>query len=994
MKNKDKLSADYWRSLEQLSDTPEFNKFLQREFPQEASQLKDPVSRRKFLSLVGASLAFAGLASCRRPVEKIIPYVTAPENVIPGIAKYYATTMTSGLNAYGLLVESHEGRPTKIEGNPQHPSSLGKSNAFMQAEILQLYDPDRSTMVRYNNAEKSWSDFIDYWREEYSRHKSMSGKGLAVLSGSSSSPSVKRLQNELLSVFPETAWYAYEPVADDNRHQGLRLATGQEIQPVYDYTKARVILSLDADILLLEGENLTSNTGFASGRKVYSESDEMNRLYVVESNYSVTGAAADHRMKLQSLKIRAFTTLLAQELKNAGLKIDLPADLLECTLDSLDQLWLKTVAKDLLENKAQSVVVAGRNQPAEVHALVYLINEALGNNSSTVRYFGLTDSIVASQKSLSNLAADIRNNKIDTLFVLDGDPLFHAPADLKLTDLFKKIDHTIHLSSIFNETSAQCSWHVPKTHFLEAWGDAVSVNGTKSIVQPLIAPLHGGHSQLELLALMASGLEKSGYDIVKETWQKFIPKKSFEDSWEKILHDGVFQSESDDDVKTKLAAKSLAKLLEENPVHDTYASAEILEVVFYPSATVYDGTYANNGWMQELPDPITKITWGNTAIISSRTAEDMDLASGDVVSVIMNGRSIELPVYVLPGQADYSIALNLGYGHNRTGKIADNVGENVSLLRTAEAPWIVLGAKIEATGKSVALAGTQDHGSMEHRPLIREATLSEYRDHPKFAQEMVEHPPLESLWEEHSYTEGNQWGMTIDLSACTGCNACVIACQSENNIPVVGKEQVIDGREMHWLRMDRYFNGDTDDPEIAFQPVACQHCENAPCEQVCPVQATLHDDEGLNVMTYNRCIGTRYCSNNCPYKVRRFNFFSYTNGLTETIKMAQNPDVTVRSRGVMEKCTFCIQRINSGKQTAKLEGRDVQDGEVVTACQQSCPADAISFGNINDPQSAVSGFKKQDRNYTMLGELNLKTRNTYLAKIRNPHPDLQKNVNS
>ena len=462
----------------------------------------------------------------------------------------------------------------------------------------------------------------------------------------------------------------------------------------------------------------------------------------------------------------------------------------------------------------------------------------------------------------------------------------------------------------------------------------------------------------------------------------------FEKAWTKTLHDGLFSNIRSQKQTPKISASRIELALSKYQA-DEELSATNLEIVFRESPAVYDGRFANHGWLQEMPDPVTKLAWDNAALISPGMAEELNLKNEDLIQIDYKGRKIEVPVWIMPGHADYSITLTLGYGRKSAGRIGNYVGFNAFRIRTSANPGFGAGAVISKTGKTYLLANTQDHGSMEGRPLVREAVIDEYKKHPEFAKEMVEHPPLKSLWDEHSYDEGYQWGMTIDLNACSGCNACVIACQSENNIPIVGKEQVRNGREMHWIRLDRYFSGDLSDPEMAYQPVACQHCENAPCEQVCPVSATVHDEEGLNVMAYNRCIGTRYCSNNCPYKVRRFNFFNYTNEYPEILKMAQNPDVTVRSRGVMEKCTFCTQRINAAKITTKNKDEMVQDGDVVAACQQSCPADAIVFGNINDPDSEVSKSKKSNRDYTMLGELNVKPRLTYLAKIRNPNPALE-----
>lgn len=989
MKNTEITGKEYWRSLDQLAETPEFKKFIDSEFPENASEMKSPVTRRKFLALMGASIAFAGLAGCRRPVETIVPYVSAPENVIPGISRHYATTMPFGFHSYGLLVETHEGRPTKIEGNTLHPSSLGKTNARMQAEILRLYDPDRSKKVLFKGADRTWADFVEFWRERYPDFLESGGEGLAVLTGSYAAPTMNRLLRTFRKTFPKALVSVYDSVNDENLYNGIRIASGKKYQPVYHYEKAKTILTLDADIFLSENEDVTANKGFAEGRRLETEKDEMNRLYAVESGFSITGAMADHRLKMPSSHIPAVAAVLAEALIDRGLDLNVPAEMPENPTGEADVKWVNALADELITNRGNSLIVGGRTQPSAVHALIFAMNHALGNTGNTVEYYAAEGGESSSLASLAALKDAIQAGKVNTLFLLDSNPVYTTPSDFDFSTLLGKVEHTIQLSEYVDESTAYAEWHLPEAHFLESWGDACSVNGTKSVIQPMIEPLFGGQTKSEVLAMIVSGLEKRSYDVIRETWQDLLESSDFETEWQMVLHDGAWKSSQGKASRIDLSVSKIRDAWNASVMNMESLSAENLEIVFHPSPALYDGRYANNGWMQELPDPVTKIAWDNAALISPATAEALEVKQGDVVTLGLNGQSIAIPVHILPGQADYSVGLTLGYGRKKMGKIAEGVGVDVNPLRTSASMNYATGGTIRKTGKKHLLANTQDHNSMEDRPLIREATLSEYRKHPEFAKEMVEHPPLVSLWDEHSYDEGYQWGMAIDLTSCSGCNACVIACQSENNIPIVGKEQVAEGREMHWIRLDRYFDGEVDDPKMIFQPVACQHCENAPCEQVCPVQATVHDSEGLNVMTYNRCIGTRYCSNNCPYKVRRFNFFNYTNALAETVKMAQNPDVTVRSRGVMEKCTFCTQRINKAKIAAKLEDRELRDGEVVTACQQACPADAIVFGNINDPESTVSKIKSRNRDYTMLGELNLKTRNTFLAKIRNPNPDIE-----
>ncbi|SYZ72594.1 Fe-S-cluster-containing hydrogenase [Candidatus Zixiibacteriota bacterium] len=979
---------EYWRSFDQLAETPEFQELLHREFPEHAWELDNGMSRRNFLSLMGASVAMAGLAGCRRPVEKILPYVSQPEEIIPGVAQHYATTMPLGLNAYGLVVETHEGRPTKIEGNPLHPSTLGAASAIMQASILGMYDPDRSKRLLQKGDEKEWIDFVSFWRELYQSYLQNRGKGLAVLTESFASPTLAKLIETFRSQFPAAAFISWEPVSDENLYEGTKTAAGAYLQPVHYYDRARVILSLDSDFLQTEGENVAATRHFADGRRLVTEKDAMNRLYMVESNYSLTGGMADHRLRLASRHIGPFVMALTRELKTLGLAVGIDARI-DYPENFFDKKWLNVVARDLLRSQGQSLLVAGRRQPSYVHEIVLALNHGLGNTGQTVSYRRAIDSEMPSTAALSGLVDSVNRGEIETLIILGGNPVYNAPVDLKFPEALKKAGHVIHLGLYNDETGKISEWHIPQSHYLESWGDARAADGTVSVIQPMIEPLYGGHSAVELLNLIVTGHDQGGYDIVRNRWSDILNGLTFESVWQKVLHDGLLSNSA---VPPQTITLNFAAI--ESDINRSLPSYKQLdsgnmEVVFAASPAMFDGRFANIGWLQELPDSITKITWDNPVLISHRTAQALKVESGDLVQLEWQGNKMEAAVYVLPGHADNSVTLQLGYGQSGLGRIADGVGFDTYRLRQSQNKDFGDGLIVTKTGRTYKLSTTQNHQTMEGRPMVREGTIDEYRQRPNFAAEMVKLPLIESIFTEHKYDTGYQWGMTVDLNACTGCNACTIACQSENNIPIVGKEQVSRGREMHWIRNDRYFVGDTDTPEMAHQVVACQQCENAPCETVCPVAATVHDHEGLNVMTYNRCIGTRYCSNNCPYKVRRFNFFNYTNKLPQTIKMAQNPDVTVRFRGVMEKCTFCVQRIVRGKDKAKLEGREVRDGEIITACQQTCPAQAIVFGNINDPDSRVSQIKKSNRNYQILAELNTKPRNSYLARIRNPHPELE-----
>lgn len=983
-----KTGKQYWRSLNQLAETEEFQEMLHREFPEGASELSDSIPRRRFLSIMGASFALAGLASCRKPVEKIVPYVNQPVDIIPGNSRMYATTMPFQNSAYGLLVESHEGRPTKIEGNELHPSSLGKANYYMQAATLEMYDPDRSEYPLKSGARVKYNEFISVWRGLYARYLQSRGEGLAFISSAFSSPSRARLADEIKRKFPRARWVTYEPVSDENIYKGIEIATGRPYQPIYHYENANVVLSLDADFVLQESENVINARGFTSRRHVKSTDDEMNRLYVVEGTHSLTGAMSDHRYRLQTRQVGAFTVALAKALQAQGLGISV-ASKIDVDLDQFDKNWINELARDLANNRRQGLVVAGRKQPPEVHALVYAINSALGNTGRTVAYRDLTDSYIPDNDQMADLVHEMEDQQIETLVILGSNPVYDTPVDLGFGSAIDNIDNTIHFGLYANETALESDWHIPEAHFLESWGDARAVNGTVSVIQPLIAPLYEGKSWVEFLDLLGSGRDRKGYDIVREAWQDIISGGNFTAKWRRVLHDGILKNSAMPQKSPRVNSSAVSSALSSNPVASETGSGESLEIVFHPSPAVFDGRYANIGWLQELPDGMTKLTWDNAAILSKKTADDLGLESETLIELTYKDHTMKLPVWILPGHADNSISVNLGYGRKSAGRVGNRVGFNTYALRSSSEPWFDLGLQVKETGKHYKLAGTQDHWSLEGRPMVQEATLEEYRQEPHFAEEAVEHPPQKSLWEDYPFDTGYQWGMSIDLNVCTGCNACTIACQSENNIPVVGKEQVYLGREMHWIRIDRYFAGDIQDPVAVTQPMACQHCETAPCEEVCPVNATMHDHEGLNVQVYNRCIGTRYCSNNCPYKVRRFNFLNYTSPKTETEKMAMNPDVTVRGRGVMEKCTYCLQRIKKSEIRAKREDRKLHTDEVISACQQTCPTDAIVFGDINDPNSRVSQVKKRNRNYRVLAELNTQTRTSYLAKLRNPNPALE-----
>jgi molybdopterin-containing oxidoreductase family iron-sulfur binding subunit len=868
-----------------------------------------------------------------------------------------------------------------------HPSSLGKSNIFMQASTLELYDPDRSDAVSQNGAEKTYNQFVTYWRNLYTKYLQNDGQGLAVVSRAISSPTIANLRETFLGEFPEAIWVAYEPVSDENFYTGIQQATGQRLHPVYRFESAQVILSIDHDFVMQENENVINAKRFADGRRVTSEQDSMNRLYAVEAAYTLTGGMADHRMRVKRGEMPAFVAQLVTALRGEGVDISgIPS--INTGGAQFDEKWVRELAIDLMTNTGQSLVVAGRSMPAVVHAMVYAINAGLESNGNTVEYYPLSDAITPDFAGFADLVGQMQNGEVETLFMLDANPVYNAPADLNFSDALSQVAGSVHLGLYYDETAEQAEWHVPMAHFLEAWGDTRAADTTPGISQPLIAPLFGGHSLAEFVNLMANGEDISGYDILRRNWQAVLGSANFQSGWNRIVHDGVYPNGSLGTESPVVDEASLSAAVNDFEFAASGNQGD-LEIIFEPSSALFDGRYANNGWLQELPHPVTKISWDNAAVMSPATAESLNLQNEEVIRISANGQSAEVPVWIVPGFADNTITLELGYGRESAGQVGNQVGFNVYGLRTAESLTFATGASVEKTGVKYSFSSTQDHWSLQERPIFREGTIEEYREHPDFVAEMFEYPEARSLWEEHSYEEGYQWGMAIDLNVCTGCNACTIACQSENNIPIVGKEQVAEGREMHWIRMDRYFSGDVNDPDMVVQPVTCMHCENAPCETVCPVNATVHDDEGLNVQVYNRCIGTRYCSNNCPYKVRRFNFFNYTKDIPEVQQIGQNPDVTIRTRGVMEKCTYCTQRIQRNKIQAQVEDRKLETDEVVSACQQTCPTDAIVFGDINDPESRVSQVKQQNRDYVMLGHLNTQPRTSYQAKIRNPNPALE-----
>jgi molybdopterin-containing oxidoreductase family iron-sulfur binding subunit len=988
-------TGEYWRSAggrcEAGSDPAASNAHPPVNDPSvvEAGKL----NRRKFLALAGVSAAVAGggLAGCiRKPVENIMPYSRRPEDLIPGKPRLYATAAQIGHGVLGLLVESQDGRPTKIEGNPRHPMSLGATSAWAQAEIMQLYDPDRSRVPLRAGKPQTWQAFRDQIAPALEPARRERGAGLALLLEPRPSPTLRRLLNELRTSLPACRLFEQDGAYGRNAARGRSLVGLEPRTPVLELDLADVIVSLDCDLLGVEGDSVRNARLFAGRREARDGAGGMSRLYVVEPALTVTGGMADNRLRLAGSRVPSLLrALAARVLEAAPVAADGAGEVARALAAEPRGgfgRWVDAMAADLLAHRGASLVVVGERQPLEAHALALLLNVALENLGRTLHLPVDPDALDA--EPVEALARAIEAGQVSTLVTLGGNPAFDAPADLGLASLLARVPLGVHLGSHLDETSSLATWHLPRSHFLEAWGDLRASDGTVSVQQPLIAPLFDTISEIELVALLGGAVNARGYEIVRRTWSAVLGADgaALEARWRRWLRDGVADVARPEPTAPRWSWRALAEALGRP---EPKGGDDTLELDLRLDASVLDGRYANNGWLQELPDPVTKLTWDNAALMGPQTARRLGLESGDRVALELAGRSVQAPVFVVPGTADGVVVAPLGYGRRAGGAIAVGTGFDAQVLRTARAPWFAPGLSVRRIDGRHAFATTQEHGRMEGRPIVREATLEQFLAHPSLASGHGEGHSPRSLWKEPNERGGQQWGMSIDLGKCLGCNACVLACQAENNIPVVGKQRVAEGREMHWLRIDRYFEGPEDDPRMVSQPMACVQCENAPCESVCPVAATSHSPEGLNDQAYQRCIGTRYCSNNCPYKVRRFNFFQYNKDLDPLVRMQKNPDVTLRFRGVMEKCTYCVQRINEAKIAAKVRGDGVvRDGAVVTACQQACPSQAIVFGDVNDAASAVARRKRDPRDYAVLGELNVRPRTSYLARIRNPNPAL------
>lgn len=1075
----------YWRSLDELANTEEFQQYMEREFPNQAPRDMSPLSRREFLRVMGATLALAGaVGGCAyQPPEQIVPYVDQPETLVPGKPLFFTTTFVKNGYGLGVLGESHMGRPVKIEGNPEHPASRGSTDLFAQASILNLYDPDRSQNALRLGELSTWDVFVDDLTDKLAEWRRGRGAGLRILVEPFTSPTLMAQLKRLQKAYPEARVHLHDPSGRDSVREGARLAFGTVVNPIYHLDVATRILSLDSDFLVDEPGSVRYSRDYINKRRVTKENlpeidpEKANRLYVVESTPTLAGANADHRISVKPSAVEAAARAVAAGLGVAGAAGG-------ATPPEIPVEWISAVVEDLKAHGGTALVIPGVGQPPVVHALAHAINASLGAVGKTVTYTEPVEATFDADKgSLASLVADLKAGQVKALVILGSNPVYTAPADLDFRAALEAAPYRIHLGLYNDETAQLCHWHLPASHYLETWSDARAYDGTTSIVQPLVTPLYSSHSAHELLAALLGEGDRAGYDIVRDYWltlkngRRAAPANAmpadqpngaglpmvgvqvqdtvspqFEQFWRQALLDGFIAN------TTAKPASVTAK----GTLPAASPAGTGIEVVFRPDPHIGVGDYSNNGWLQELPKPFSKLTWDNAVYVSPATAQKLGVSNDDVVSVAYKNKSVEGAIWILPGHPADTVTLHLGYGRERAGQIGNKMGFNAYAIRTSDTPWFGTGADVKKTGKSYHLVTAQHHYSQEGRHIVQVGSIEALKanpSEPEFMHREEHEHPLPTLYPEmwpsdqqsHSqvrpgagagheggaaghaesgagHAEGGEhapegrkenpgsqgaaerevgkiqdtgynglpvpaWGMVIDLTACIGCNVCTVACQAENNIATVGKEQVNNSREMHWIRIDEYFD-DLDNPDRVFQPMACQHCEKAPCEPVCPVEATSHSAEGINEMTYNRCVGTRYCSNNCPYKVRRFNYLQYSDQKTPTLQMMRNPDVTVRSRGVMEKCTYCIQRINEARIEAEKEDRKIRDGDIVTACAQACPTQAIVFGDTADTEShggkgsLVRQLKEQPTAYGVLTELNTRPRTSYLARLKNPNPKL------
>jgi molybdopterin-containing oxidoreductase family iron-sulfur binding subunit len=968
---KKRATPRYWRNLDERNGSAAAVEPEPDGEDDLAAKLGD-ANRRRFLELMGASLGLAGLTGCtRQPTEFIVPYVDPPESAIPGRPLYFATAVPVDGIAQGVIVETHLGRPTKVEGNPDHPASLGATSVLSQASVLDLYDPDRARVVTYQGQVRGWNEFVGALREAIEPLRAGKGAGLRILTQTVCSPSLGAQLAAVQKALPEAKFHQYHPASWHSARSGAQMAFGRQVNTYFRLDRADVVVALDSDFLACGQSNTRMAHDFAARRRRGDRLD-MNRLYAVESSLTSTGGKADHRLPVRWAEVETVARILAAGVGVKG--VAAPAAVAQ-------REWIDALVRDLQDHRGASVVIPGDHQSPAVHALAHAVNAALGNVGNTVAYTepletGPVDQIA----SLRELIEATQAGNVQALLILGGNPVYDAFADLDFATHLRKVKTVLHVSLHADETSQQCDWHVPQRHFFEDWSDARAFDGTVSILQPLIEAFYDSHSFAEVFDAVLQNPPRSGYEILRTYWMGQHKGPDFEQWWRKSVHDGLISDSALPEIKPALSVD-----WSRVPARQGTSG---LELVFRADPYMYDGAYANNSWLQELPHPITKLTWDNAVHVSAATAQRLGIENQHVVKLQYRGRTIEGCAWISAGHPDDSVTIHLGYGHTHLGRTANGAGFNAYLLRTSDSPWSGDGLQMERTGRLYPLASTQMQQYMEGRTLIVENTAEGYRNDPEFVSHLLEEPgPNLSLYPRWNYP-GHAWGMSIDLTACVNCNACVVACQAENNIPVVGKEQVLSRRAMHWLRIDTYFKGEGENPSVYYQPVPCMQCEDAPCELVCPVQATQHSSDGLNDMVYNRCIGTRYCSNNCPYKVRRFNFLLFQDWITDSIKLQRNPDVSVRSRGVMEKCTYCVQRIREAEIRSQDQDRPIRDGEIQTACQQACPTQAIIFGDINGGANRVTKLKAEKLNYALLAELNIRPRTTYLAELRNPNPAL------
>ncbi len=966
-----------WRSLDEHAAPPALSRELGPEAPPD-----DATSRRSVLQLLGASAALATLGGCLKPPDdKILPYTRQPPEITPGNALHYATATTIDGRATGLLVTAHEGRPTKVEGNPDHPSSRGAVGPLEQAELLRLYDPQRLKVVQFQNQPRAWRDFLRATVANAQGLRQKQGEGLRFLLEPSSSPLLAQLRQRLLATYPRAKFSTWSAIPLQQVHDGAQLAFGGAYETRVDLSRSRVVLSLDCDLLAALPGTLPAMAQW--GDKRDPAKGDLARLYAVESNLTVTGMNADHRLRLKPTDVQRFGLALLGRLAGQVPALARYAPLAQrFPLSPENAKFADALAKDLVRAGRGALVCVGPRQPPALHAVAHAINSSLGSACAAVARPVLHDTD-AGPRALRQLTEEMRTGQVDTLVITSWNPVYGAPFDLNFGKALSQVPHSVYRSLYLDETAQRAGWVVPALHPLESWGDARAHDGTVTFVQPLISPLYAGATEYEVLAAFLGEGDRTAHTQLREYWQAQRPD-GFALNWEKWLADGfIAGTATAPETPAVRHEQVLAAAMQIAPSDATPG----LQLNIVPDYRVWDGRFANVSWLQELPDPVTKVTWENAALVAPKTAERLGLHQGDRVNLGLRGPPAVAPVVIAPGHAEDCVTVTIGYGRSGEGEaLCRDLGFDTSTLRHSDVPWFAPGLTVTPVGDKARIAQTQEHHSMEGRLIAASTTVAKLKE---TGEKLAEHrgPPL-TFYPAQEYP-GYRWGMAIDLSRCTGCSSCMVACVAENNIPVVGKDRVFRSREMHWLRVDRYFTGDdTGNPGVVFQPLMCVHCEFAPCEYVCPVNATVHSDEGLNEMVYNRCVGTRYCSNNCPYKVRRFNFFAYTNDYTDTEKMAFNPDVTVRSRGVMEKCTYCVQRIERARIDSRLADRRIRDGEVLTACQQACPTEAIVFGDLNDPGAKVTRLHQEERRYDLLHELGTRPRTAYLARVMNPNPEL------